>query len=287
MNFKGTAKRLEDLDLPRIGARIGVGEDELHAFMDTETRGTGFDDQGRPRILFEPHVFYRCLPAAKRAAAVKQGLACKSWGQIKYGKESAQYGRLEQALKIDETAALKACSWGLGQVLGENHIAAGYETVQEMVKAMMEDEEHHLEAIVNFIKHEKIDDDMRRLAQLKRPTTPDDCRPIVRVYNGAGYEKNDYHTKFAANHNKWRKIKDTPYQPELEQPAVKEPEKPVATPEPEKPAVLPPSEKKQEPDLPAPPPPDIEPVDPVKPAAPGGFFVALAKAFSRLVNRSA
>lgn len=27
MNFRGKAKRLDDIDLPRIGARIGVGED--------------------------------------------------------------------------------------------------------------------------------------------------------------------------------------------------------------------------------------------------------------------
>lgn len=32
--FKGEAKRLDDLDLPRIGARIGVGEDEIHALDD-------------------------------------------------------------------------------------------------------------------------------------------------------------------------------------------------------------------------------------------------------------
>ena len=31
--FKGRAKKLDDVDLPRIGARIGVGEDELHAFL--------------------------------------------------------------------------------------------------------------------------------------------------------------------------------------------------------------------------------------------------------------
>ena len=27
VNFKGAAKRLDDIDLPTLGARIGVGED--------------------------------------------------------------------------------------------------------------------------------------------------------------------------------------------------------------------------------------------------------------------
>ncbi|MGX9119615.1 N-acetylmuramidase domain-containing protein [Mesorhizobium sp. BHbsci] len=55
--FKGAARRLDDLDLPKLGARIGVGEDEIHAFLEVETSGHGFDAHGRPIILFEPHVF--------------------------------------------------------------------------------------------------------------------------------------------------------------------------------------------------------------------------------------
>jgi hypothetical protein len=60
-SFKGASTRPSDADLPRIGAKIGVGEDELHAFMDVEAAGSGFESQGRPKILFEPHVFYRNL----------------------------------------------------------------------------------------------------------------------------------------------------------------------------------------------------------------------------------
>jgi len=73
--FKGAAKRIDDIDLPKLGAQIGVGEDELHAFIEAETRGSGFDPQGRPKILFERHKFYKYLPKEKRAAAVKLGLA--------------------------------------------------------------------------------------------------------------------------------------------------------------------------------------------------------------------
>ena len=41
MNFHGKAKRLDDVDLPRVAARIGVGEDEIHAVLDVETAGSG------------------------------------------------------------------------------------------------------------------------------------------------------------------------------------------------------------------------------------------------------
>lgn len=202
LKFNGPAKRLEDLDLPRIGAMIGVGEDEVHAFIEVETKGGGFDAQNRPRILFEPHVFYRNLPAgARRDQAVNAGLACKSWGQLAYGKESEQYPKLLRALLIDETAALKACSWGLGQVLGENHVAAGYETVQAMVADFTLDEDNHLEAAIRFIKANRLDDELRR----------HDWAAFARGYNGPGYKKNSYDTKLAAAFAKWRRIRDTPW----------------------------------------------------------------------------
>lgn len=76
LTFKGRAIPLADIDLPRIGHQIGVGEDELHAFMDVEAAGKPFDAKGRPAMLFEPHVFYRLLgKGAKRDRAVKEGLA--------------------------------------------------------------------------------------------------------------------------------------------------------------------------------------------------------------------
>ena len=90
--FRGAARRLDDIDLPKLGYQLGVGEDELHAFIDVETRGGGFDAQNRPRILFERHKFYKYLPAEKRAEAVNAGLASKSPGG--YGKESEQYSKL-------------------------------------------------------------------------------------------------------------------------------------------------------------------------------------------------
>lgn len=210
INFHGAAKRLEDLDLPRIGERIGVGEDEIHAVLAVESRGSGFDKHGRPLILFEPHIFDRNLPKEKRAKArittvriddKNWSLSYPSWQR---GYPSDSYPRLLKAMEIDETAALKSASWGLGQVLGDNFKAAGYTTVQAMVQACTEDEEHHLEQMINFIKANHLDDELRR----------HDWRAFARGYNGPGYEKNNYHTRLAAAFAKWQRIKDTPYRKE-------------------------------------------------------------------------
>jgi hypothetical protein len=221
-NFQGLAKRIEDLDLPRIGATIGVGEDELHAFMDVEAAGSGFDSQGRPKMLFEPHVFYRNLSGSRRDRAVREGLAYKDWKPGAYPADS--YSRLSRAAAIDETAALRACSWGLGQILGENHAMAGYVTPQLMVRAFMDDEETHLQAIVSFLKAAGIDDDLRR----------HDWITVARVYNGKQHAKHNYAGRMAAAFEKWSRIRDTEWKPG------------IAAPKPS----------------PIPPPPDVEPAPP-------------------------
>ena len=214
MEFKGAAKRIDDIDLPRIAHRVGAGEDELHALIEVETSGKSFDSQGRSRILFEPHVFYRNLSGAKRDAAVKAGLAYPKQGTKPYGKESAQYPKLERAMKIDATAALKACSWGGPQILGENHEMIGYKTVQEMVEDFKADEENQINAMVNFIIASGLADDLNRIAKLKRPSTAADWAPIARTYNGPKYDMHDYDGRLAKSHNKWKKIPDTPWQPD-------------------------------------------------------------------------
>ncbi|TPN43195.1 N-acetylmuramidase domain-containing protein [Mesorhizobium sp. B1-1-7] len=208
-SFKGAAVRLHDIDITRIGAEIGVGEDELHAFMDVEAAGSGFDAAGRPKMLFEPHVFYRLLgKGAKRDAAVKAGLAYPKWGAKPYPKDS--YPRLVKAMAIDETIALMSASWGSTQILAENHRDAGYTSPQAMVSAFMASEANHLEATVRLLVAWKIDDDLRAH---RWPV-------IARTWNGPGYKQNRYDAKMAEAFAKWQKIRDTPFSPAAQVAAI-------------------------------------------------------------------
>lgn len=199
MNFKGRAKRLDDIDLPLVGRQIGVGEDEIHALLDVESAGSGFDKQGRPKMLFEPHVFWRELgPGAKRDKAAAQGLAYPRWKPGAYPKDS--YPRLAKALAIDDEAALRSASWGLPQLMGFNCKLAGYPTAKAMVTAFLDDEETHLAAMIRFIKATGLNDDLQR----------HDWKAFARGYNGAGFAKNGYDRKLAQAFARWQKIKDTP-----------------------------------------------------------------------------
>lgn len=255
--FKGRAKRIDDIDLPKIGATIGVGEDEIHAVMDVEAAGSGFDSQGRPRILFERHWFYRLLPDSKRAKAVQEGLAVKKWSRATYNKD--QYALLARAMKIDEEAALMSASWALGQIMGFNYAKAGYKTVQDMIRAFMDDEENHLAAMVNFIKSAKLDDNLRN----------HDWAGFARGYNGSGYRQNKYDEKLAAAYRKWSKIKDTPYDPakwQEEKDAKQQPDKPWV--DDGDPYVAP----------------DLPPVEP-KPDTSDGFIAAIVKVLMVLFGK--
>jgi len=202
LSFKGAVVRLSDTDLPRIGYGIGVGEDEIHAFLDVETAGGGYDAEGRPKMLFEPHVFFRNLAGKERDRAVAAGIAYARWGEKPYPKDS--YPRLVQAIAINEAAALKSASWGIGQVLGENFVAAGFASPEDMVTAMVNGgEAAQLQAAVNFIKAEHLDDELRN----------HQWAAFARGYNGPGYAKNGYDKKLAARFAWWQGKPDTPWSP--------------------------------------------------------------------------
>jgi hypothetical protein len=190
--FRGRARRLEALDIAKSARDLGVEEDVLRAVLEVESRGSGFDRSGRPAVLFEPHVFWRELSGARRTQAERQGLAYRSWGMKPYPRDS--YPRLERAIEIDREAALRSASWGLPQLMGFNHLAAGYPSAAAMVAAFCEDEERHLAAMIQFIKSRGLD----------RALQDKDWAAFARAYNGASYAKNAYDKRLAAAYRRWR-----------------------------------------------------------------------------------
>lgn len=196
----GVGTKLSDYDIPRIGQEIGVGEDEIHAVLDVETGGTGFDQHGVIR-LFEEHIFYRQLPAAKRSAAVAAGLAHPSWRR----NYKDNYARFLRAYEFDPAAALGACSWGLGQIMGFNCKLAGYSSPLDMVRAFAVSEGNQLDGMIDFITAAGLADELRR----------HDWAGFAKGYNGAGYAANRYDKRLAERLAWWQKRPDTPWSPEF------------------------------------------------------------------------
>jgi hypothetical protein len=167
---------------------IGCDEAALKAVLAVETAGIGYDKKSRLKALFEPHIFYRLLKAKDRVAlshAEKQGLAYPKWGMKPYPADS--YARIEAAMKIDPELALQATSWGLGQILGVNHKAAGYSSARVMVEAFMPGEDEQIAGMARFIVASGLAPALRR----------HDWAAFARGYNGPAYAKNAYHTRLA------------------------------------------------------------------------------------------
>lgn len=204
MDFVGTGKRLGPNDIGDAARALGVETAVLLAFLEVEAAGRGFDNKARPKMLRETHIFYRELgPGSKRDRAVAAGLATKVWTR-NYSRDS--YPDLARMMQIDPRSALRSCSWGLPQIMGFNHLKAGFNSVEEMIEAMKRGEREQLLALVTLMQSWN----MRPMLTGRDFTQPDSWKDAARKYNGAGFAANGYHTRLAAAYRKHKGETDSP-----------------------------------------------------------------------------
>lgn len=219
MNFKGTATPLAPEDLKAAGKALGVPVEVVAAVLEVEASGKGFDGKGRPKILFEPHIFYRELgKGSKRDAAVAQGLAYEKQGTKPYPKSmDERYGQVDAASAIDPVAALRSASWGLPQIMGFNHGAAGYTTVFDMVDDMKMSEGRQVQAFVRLLISWELDDELRGK----------DWTKFALAYNGPKAVENGYPEKLR---KAFERQSGAPKPPASQTPAPAPPAKPAKKP---------------------------------------------------------
>ncbi|SBW15281.1 putative membrane protein [Brucella sp. 10RB9215] len=175
------AKRSAD-GIASLAAQLGCETAVALAIVEVESNGKGYDSAGRVKVLFEKHKFYKNLPAEKRQKAVKAGLARKKWikpadgGYKDQPNNGAALDLLCRAIKLDEAAALKSASYGIGQVLGENYAVCGWRSVQAFVADMCASEDNHVKAMLGFLKGNGLADSLRDR----------DFNAVARIYNGTG-----------------------------------------------------------------------------------------------------
>lgn len=167
-------------EITTVAREQGIEPEALIAVVEVESSGkpyTMVDGRRLPLILFEYHVFYRTLPPELRADAVKRNLARKRWGDLPYKKtQPARYNQLDRAAEIHAEAAHAACSWGVGQVLGENAEWLGYGTARALAQEAMESVAGQVRVMVRFIEKAGLLDELDR----------HDWRGFARRYNGSG-----------------------------------------------------------------------------------------------------
>jgi N-acetylmuramidase len=191
-------RELTDADFARAAKELNVEVAAIRAVAEVESAGAGILADGRPAILYEAHVFHKETGGKHANAKDRRGvkLSSPTWDRSLYGATgAAQHNRYEDARALNADAANKACSWGMFQILGQNHKACGFDNSQNFVDAMWTGgAPAHLDAFVKFIQANKLDGALRAK----------NWAAFAKGYNGPAYAQNQYDKKMASAYARWK-----------------------------------------------------------------------------------
>lgn len=201
--FSSNSKLLSEQNLIDFANEHNLELAVIKAVNEVESGGKGFLVDGRPKILFEGHIFWRELE--KRNIDPNdycntncQDILFKKYTRSYYLGGTAEYARLEKAISLGadkkfSDAAKCAASWGLYQIMGFNALTIGYETIDEFVDKMYLNEGEHLKAFGLFSEKNNL------IGYLKNKKWAD----FALRYNGAGYKANKYDEKLMKAYTKF------------------------------------------------------------------------------------
>lgn len=190
---------LSENDYQKAADSIGCKVAAVKAFAVVESSGSGFLNDGRPKVQFEPHVMFRRVKS-KFGDKFAQMMAEQFPNQISRGygsylpliREHEEMGIAAE--NIDRDCALESASWGAFQIMGYHWKYLGYEKLQDFVNAMYRSEADQLDAFVRFIKRD---------SRLVRALKDLDWEVAARIYNGPAYSKFNYHIKMQEAFNRF------------------------------------------------------------------------------------
>ncbi|MEF9957976.1 MAG: N-acetylmuramidase family protein [Acinetobacter sp.] len=191
------SKQLTIEQIQQQAEELGIAPATLQAIHEVECRGSGFNPDNTPVILFERHVMRERLIAnkffsvAEKMEIKRPDLCNKSSGA--YGLYSAQHGRLAVAAEYHREIALESCSWGIGQVMGYHWKSLNYPSLQAFINEMYKNEASQLEAMCRYIK----------VNNLVNALKNNDWKAFALGYNGKAYAKNKYDIKLANAYKKF------------------------------------------------------------------------------------
>lgn len=171
---------------------VGCQVSSIKAVYKVETNGSGYLTDGRLKILFEGHVFWKQLEDAgyQPVKIIAQYPAAADilypkWTKKYYIGGKGEWVRHSRAIDLckkigaDTMLALNSASYGSFQVMGFNSVKSGYSDAQVMITAFNSGGEYeHLVAFCRYVKAVKLDDELRAK----------DWARFAYHYNGPGYK---------------------------------------------------------------------------------------------------
>lgn len=179
------AKRLTADDWADAAAELKCEVAAIRAVADVESAGDSFLMSGRPKILFEAHIFGRLTNHVH--GATHPGISSRAWNRALYKGGEGEYPRLMLAMTLNPIAACESASWGKFQIMGMNWKACGFSSVFEFVQAHYQSEAEQLAAFIDFLRSRRLD----------RHLISKNWAAFALGYNGPGYKANRYDTKMA------------------------------------------------------------------------------------------
>lgn len=191
-------------EIREVAADWGFDPAALLAVAEVESGGAALlevDGRQAPPIRYEFHVFHRQLKPALRPVAVASGLASPRWGQFSNPRsQQARYALLDRAKSIDPEAAYAACSWGVGQVLGENARWLDYESAEALAAECFSGVKGQTALMLRFIQRRGLSSALRAR----------DWTAFARGYNGPLHDRNDYAGRMARAYARWASRETAP-----------------------------------------------------------------------------
>jgi hypothetical protein len=171
-------------DYEWAASELGCQREVIQAVAQVESIKDGFFPNGHPKILFEGHIFHKYTKGYFDLSYPT--LSFRSWTRKYYGKTwKIELSRFNTAQILNRPAAIYASSWGKFQIMGFNWGCTGSKSEEDFVRNMKVNEQEHLKAFVSLLKSWKLNPVLASC----------DWRRFAKVYNGAGYEANNYHKK--------------------------------------------------------------------------------------------
>lgn len=154
----------------KVSKTFGFETAVLLAFIEVETGGKGFNNDGKIMIQFEPAWF------KKKAPYAPSGL----WSVNKVDVQSREWFAFNDAFAKNRDAAMESTSIGLGQIMGFHWKRLGFKSVGEMWDFAKLSLEQQIWQIAKFIDTDK---------NLKLAIVNKDWFTIAKIYNGSGFMK--------------------------------------------------------------------------------------------------
>lgn len=220
---------IAESDWIRAASKLTCEVEILKAFSVVESGGKAsfwrlnrIDGAFIPALLFERHYFSRLTSGQydtshpdiswptpyRKKSLLGQDDPHMPDGKVErtdiYADYASAYLRLINAYRLNADAALRSCSWGKFQVMGDNFAACGATSVQDFVQKICTSEYEQIDLLASFIQCKPASwKDPRNKKAGKAPTLwasiqAKDWDMIAYNYNGPTYKTYRYDTQLKA-----------------------------------------------------------------------------------------